>query len=356
MSPYFLYSYAYARKSEGIRYVIERLSNSRLCVFIDSGAFTAYYSGAKISLQEYMNFLRPYDGKAWGYVQLDEIANWQATKANLRTMRAGGLRPVPVMTCDAPAEEITDLLGSDREGKVCAAGGVAVFPGKREWVRKRFFELYRASEGQARLHGLGFTLVPDIYQLPLWSVDCSSASMSGQGWGRIMTFDFDTGKKTSYAYAKLRTLPWADYPPPVREFLKHSGLTPAEWMNERVSASGSGSYASMMGIFCYMQFGAYCALLDEAWSGFGVVTPQRRFFNALVLPEQLVSAACSSWAAYDGGRWTNLRRAREKLFELKRKPMRQMVDIAVDMLEECCENMRTLPGQSRRLPQLAAGA
>lgn len=177
-------------------------------VMIDSGAFSDYSqkikaskSGAThspITVQEYIDICKNlFHGKVWQYVMLDVIGNSEKSRENLDQMFQAGLKPMPVLVTNEKIETILELVEKYNR-RVCVAGGVGS-PDK--YIYKRYQSAYKASQGKALIHGLGFLRWPDVFQLPLATGDSSSSS-SGARFGHIARYDKKKG---------LQKVQWKDF-------------------------------------------------------------------------------------------------------------------------------------------------
>lgn len=204
-----LISYAFLRKSK--TYVDFMLAMSPYAdILIDSGAFTNYWENIKarkegrapnpITIDEYIAFCQGIHGKVWQYIALDVIQNVEASDANLRAMVDAGLQPVPVFVYPESYKKLPELVAVNE--RICVAGGVDA---KRSFMHQRFQKAYKASGGKAKIHGLGFVKHPDMFQLPLASVD-SSSWMAGGRYGHIPMYSPRNGVQ-SVSWKKLQTSP-----------------------------------------------------------------------------------------------------------------------------------------------------
>lgn len=182
-----LCSYAYLEKSKAFTNLAMDLSMSGAAnVMIDSGAFTLFNAKQKrdwLTLDNYCRFLDLYGHKVEKYVMLDVIGNHQKSKDNYETMIKRGYNPMFVFTMhDNDFDYLKDA--SKNNEHMCIAGGVTT---KGDWMRKRIQDSYKATNG--KLHALGYVTYPNIYQLPLHSVDSSSWIQGAQVYGNIPYFD-----------------------------------------------------------------------------------------------------------------------------------------------------------------------
>jgi hypothetical protein len=89
------------------------------------------------------------------------------------------------------------LLEIDNQ-RVCVAGGVT---GTKAWCINRMQEAYKASNGKAKIHALGFARWPTMFQLPIASVDSNSWQVASM-YGTLAVYTHDKGMKFVRGEAK----------------------------------------------------------------------------------------------------------------------------------------------------------
>ncbi len=156
-------------------------------LMIDSGAFTLFNSKATsykhINLESYCNFLKIYGEYCEKYVMLDVIANEEQSKRNYEYMLSEGLNPMFVFTMfDNDYKYLKEAVSNNPH--ICVAGGVTT---KSDWMVKRYQDVYMKT--QAKIHALGYVKYPEMFQLPLNSVDSSSWAQSSQMYGGLVIYD-----------------------------------------------------------------------------------------------------------------------------------------------------------------------
>lgn len=188
-----LYSYHYLRTAkDGVIDLLAALS-PHVDILIDSGAFTDFHMQRKaaargasyvpLRLDDYIAWLKDTQSMWWQYIMLDVIRNPLASQQNLKRMVAAGLKPMPVFTYPEKIEAVPELVALNPH--VCVSGGTDA---ARSFMHQRFHRVFDASEGKALIHGLAFVKYPDIYQLPLHSVD-SSTWTAGKRFGTIHRYE-----------------------------------------------------------------------------------------------------------------------------------------------------------------------
>lgn len=169
---------AYPYFSDGIRRFLSERDPSTFRLIIDSGAFTAWNTGATITMDGYTSFLRsiPKDWD-WRAVQLDVYGNPEATYNNWRTMLDDGWENImPVFTRGDTLERLEEYYSVT---DYIMFGGIAFGGDNRSYI-KWFSE---ANKGR-KVHWLGFTSIDFIKHYRPESVD-SSSIMSTQRFGTL---------------------------------------------------------------------------------------------------------------------------------------------------------------------------
>ena len=155
-------------------------------LMIDSGAFTLFNAKTAykhINLESYCNFLKIYGEYCEKYVMLDVIANEEESKRNYEYMLEEGLNPMFVFTMfDNDYKYLKQAVANNPH--ICVAGGVTT---KSDWIVKRYQDVYMKT--QAKIHALGYVKYPQMFQLPLNSVDSSSWAQSSQMYGGLVHYD-----------------------------------------------------------------------------------------------------------------------------------------------------------------------
>jgi hypothetical protein len=175
--PNILESWHYVKKQ---RYV-DDMRREGAKVFLDSGAFSAWTLGVKLSVREYCEYiqqnrdiLRIEDGDLMASV-LDGIGDPLATYRNQLEMEERGVRPLP---CFHFGEDPTYLEHYVRNYTYITIGGMV---GKsavqlQNWLDVIFEKYICDGTGRARLkvHGFGMTSIPLMWRYPWYSTDSSS--------------------------------------------------------------------------------------------------------------------------------------------------------------------------------------
>jgi hypothetical protein len=147
---------------------------TRICMrdwALDSGGFSAYNSGAKIDLQEYIETCRELlatDPKLTEVFALDVIGDHKATQKNVDKMWAAG---VPAIPCFHVGEPWSYLLHIAKNYPKIALGGVALKHEAKKlvWAGQCF-----ARAWPKKIHGFAFTGRKSLLAFPWDSVDSTS--------------------------------------------------------------------------------------------------------------------------------------------------------------------------------------
>lgn len=249
-------------------------------ILIDSGAFSNLSARIKhpgddfvppITLEGYMKSCSTrYHGKVWQYIVLDVINNPTQTRINLDKMYQAGLKPMPVLTGGMEFEAALEFATSYNR-RICVSGGVR---SGDDFIYQRYQKAFKASEGKALIHGLGFLRWPDIFKLPIATGD-SSTSSGGARFGQMSIYDEQKG---------LMRLNWQDLFKSVSGkdderrlkflgFLRQANVS-KEMLLDKESYRTSESVLGFMTLFAMMRmtnhsdrmgFGLFNALAGSLW-------------------------------------------------------------------------------------------
>lgn len=177
-----------------------------VCLFVDSGAFTAWKAGKTVSLDAYCKFIETLPVKPWRYFMLDVIGDPHATMRNYETMLQRGFNPVPVFT---RGEDLSVLDEFYKTTDCVGLGGVAGSDkASYQWVRAVADHL-----GKRKYHILGMTSLDWIKYLKPYSCDSSSWNYVARygniqlymGRGRVQWFireDLQDGRDTKAIFER----------------------------------------------------------------------------------------------------------------------------------------------------------
>lgn len=246
-----LASFAYLHKNEYLRDVLIKDSKNGITnVMIDSGAFTLFNAKQKrdwLTLDNYCNFLTTYGHNFEKYVMLDVINNEHQSKINYKEMLKRGFNPMYVLTmAEDSLDDVKKAVKNNPD--ICIAGGVTT---KGDWLKQRIQRVYKYTN--ARIHGLGYVTFPDMFRLPLHSVDSSSWLQASQVYGICPYWDnklksFDKNK----VFRKKQRIPEK-----VRYLFEQFGVTPKMY-NAKETHTGKRSLQFMMSIVAHIEYQKYC--------------------------------------------------------------------------------------------------
>ena len=220
-----LISYAYLYGQQPFMdFVREQTTRGTVNLMIDSGAFTKFNSKAAMShinVDDYCKFLKEWRNYAEKYVMLDVIGNRELSVKNYEHMLDSGLNPMFVVTAfDNDFDYVRKCVS--RNPDVCVAGGATC---KNNWVIKRYQDVYRQTNGKARMHALGYYTFPNMLRLNLRSMDSSSWKTAAARFGQAVIFS-DKERRTY-------RIGWRDifegkrkFSPEVKALLKDYGVKP----------------------------------------------------------------------------------------------------------------------------------
>lgn len=249
--PPILVSFHYLLKSGSLARMLRKFWDSgQVTVLIDSGAFSAHRLGTKIRLTTYVEACKEYlsHEETWGCIQLDVIGEKDGSRRNLDRMVAAGVKPMPVLTFDAPISDATGYAQINK--RMCVAGGLgsvstpaARADGSATWLKDRYIAAKKAAGEDSELHGLGFVWMPEMFQVPLTSVDSSSHS-AGERFGILNRFVRGEGITSLGRLKNHRKAGWSKMRADYRDFLDKCGISRREWMDDTLMNVAPTSFAS----------------------------------------------------------------------------------------------------------------
>lgn len=163
-----------------------------ITVLLDSGAFSAAYSGTEITLEEYAKFLSEYKHLfQGGQITLDVIGDRVNSYKNWCWLRDAGYDVIPVFHAkgdddddgDAILKKYLDATDYIAIGAIAKFGTAArIYCLDRIWRKYLLDDIGKPTH---RIHGLGMTSVRLITRYPWYSLDSASCTKSAMS-GRIM--------------------------------------------------------------------------------------------------------------------------------------------------------------------------
>lgn len=170
--------------------------DDRYEVLLDSGAFSAKNAGVEVRMDEYVAFLNKWKHRLFGYIALDVVGNPAATAANLASMQADGLNPIPVHVYGDDERTMDHLF--ERAQWVALAG--LRRPHRGQAPSSYLAMKMKWSKGR-NVHWLGYTDAEQIALFKPFSCDCSSW-MAGMRYGAV-PFYFGSGRWARYSYPEF---------------------------------------------------------------------------------------------------------------------------------------------------------
>lgn len=184
--------------------------------FLDSGAFSAWNSGRRIDLADYIAACRDVD--AAEVAGLDVIGDGDATRRNLEAMWAAGVRAIPTFHYGGTEQQLAWCLASAPK---IALGGVAKLPPKRRlaWIKQCFARAWPKA-----IHGFGVASVDALEAVPFHSVDASSWTYAPSACGAYAGY---TGRQISLSARGIRDF-WIE----VEEHRRRARRAAARWRRQ----------------------------------------------------------------------------------------------------------------------------
>lgn len=172
----------------------EMNTKNKVDLFLDSGAFSARSQGAKIDIQEYIQFIKEHEDVIDVYANLDVIGDAKATYKNQRTMEKAGLSPLPVFHQGEKIWYLERYL--ERYDYIAFGGMVGSNSGTLIlWLDRIFQDFICDSRGlpKVKVHGFGLTSLKLMLRYPWYSVDSTSWVTTGR-MGSIYVPRFRNGQ------------------------------------------------------------------------------------------------------------------------------------------------------------------
>lgn len=272
-----LVSYAYLQNSkEFTDTAITSSIRGETNVMIDSGAFTLFNAKMKrdwLTLDNYCKFIDKYGHNVEKYVMLDVIGNDEKSKQNYEIMLDRGYNPMFVFTMADNDYNYLKKAAQNNE-HICVAGGVTT---KGDWLIKRIQDTYNATN--AKIHGLGYVTYPNIFKLPLHSVDSSSWVQGAQIYGQL--FYFDNGLK-GISYKDILTKK-KKIPQKLIELFEIVKISPKNF-SDLNNHKGSKSILFLSSVIAYIEYQKICKRNDL--NLFLAVSNKQQLSSLLYINEQ----------------------------------------------------------------------
>jgi hypothetical protein len=217
-----------------------------ISILLDCGAYSAMNSGADIVLSDYIDYIKKWKHKLYGYVALDKIGDPKQTDINLNIMLKAGLKPIPVHVRGDGKSRMDELF---RLNPLVALGGLKR-PGRSSCSPSYVKQKMEWAAGR-KVHWFGYTNLNMIAAFKPFSCDSSSIT-SSRRWGNTFFYkdQFTPSIVLSYDdFVKTKIPLWA------RERIEESGYTYEEMLQKKMW-HGARQPASHIGNASYIRYAA----------------------------------------------------------------------------------------------------
>jgi len=178
-----------------IPFAFELSMETKVDIFLDSGAFSAFTQGVEIDINEYIEFIKAHKDHLEVYANLDVIGSPEGTWRNQRRMEKAGVNPLPCFHYGEDPKWLQMYLS--RGYDYIALGGMVPIstPDLRIWLDDIWKNYLTDKDGMPiiKVHGFGLTSNSLMRRYPWWSVDSTSWVMTGR-MGGVYVPKFKDGK------------------------------------------------------------------------------------------------------------------------------------------------------------------
>lgn len=191
---YYLESYHYIHKGS----TVEKLRRDGVKVFLDSGAFSAFSLGVKVSIEAYAEFVKEHqdilikEGGSLMASVLDAIGDPIGTYHNQNTLERLGAQVLPCFHYGEPWDLAEYYV---RNYKYITIGGMVPIPNNKLelWLDELWDRVLTDRDGYSRtkVHGFGLTARKLMKKYPWYSCDSSSWVQTAAN-GAIVLPEFNT--------------------------------------------------------------------------------------------------------------------------------------------------------------------
>lgn len=161
--------------------IMKREQSNKVDLFLDSGAFSAWTKGAKIDIQEYIQFIKEHEDVINVYANLDVIGDASATYKNQQIMEEAGLSPLPVFHYGSSEKYLKRYL---KKHSYISLGGMVPISTSAlvSWLDHIFTNYLTNTTGMpiVKVHGFGLTSLRLMLRYPWYSVDSTSWIVTGR--------------------------------------------------------------------------------------------------------------------------------------------------------------------------------
>lgn len=204
-----LESYIYARNNKHF----PKLISTSEKFMLDSGAFTLRKGNDNVDWEryvcEYADFINQHNIKLFFELDIDNIVGIKRVES-LRTLLENktGLQSIPVWH---PSRGKDYFLSMCKDYPYVALGGIVnANISKSEYIRHFPWFIAEAHKRGTKIHGLGFTRIPLLYEYKFDSVD-SKAWVSGNLSGVVYRFNNGKMDKFTKKGCRLKSAPVAQH-------------------------------------------------------------------------------------------------------------------------------------------------
>jgi hypothetical protein len=164
-----------------IPFAFELSMETKVDLFLDSGAFSAFTQKVTIDINEYIDFIKTHKDHLEVYANLDVIGDPRATWKNQMIMERAGLNPLP---CFHYGDDMKWLERYLNNYDYIAFGGMVPIstPALSKWLDTLFGDFICDANGipKVKIHGFGLTSLRLMLRYPWYSVDSTSWVMTGR--------------------------------------------------------------------------------------------------------------------------------------------------------------------------------
>lgn len=175
------------------------MSDKKVNLFLDSGAFSGWSKGIEIKIEDYIQFVKDNLDYITHYSVLDSIGDPKQTLKNQKIMEAAGLHPMPCFHYGEPIRYLENYL---ENYDYISLGGMVPISTKdlRVWLDDIFGNYICDNKGMPKnkVHGFGMTSLDLMVRYPWFSVDSTSWVLTGR-FGSVYVPKIKDGK---YVYGE----------------------------------------------------------------------------------------------------------------------------------------------------------
>ena len=176
----------------------KKMKESKVNLFLDSGAFSAWSKGINIDIKDYINFIKEHEKYLEVYSVLDHIGDSELTLKNQKIMEKAGLSPLPCFHYGSDKKHLQYYVDNY---EYIALGGMVPISSKNltTWLDILFSNFICDKNGipKVKVHGFGLTSLTLMLRYPWYSVDSTSWVMTSR-FGSVYVPKIVKGGKCIY--------------------------------------------------------------------------------------------------------------------------------------------------------------